>query len=264
MNQKVQARKPIALLTDFGTRDAYVAAMKGVILSMHPDALVVDVSHEIPSQDTADAAFVLNSVYRYFPGGTVFVVVVDPGVGSERRIIGVRKGEKIFIAPDNGVLEFIFRDEPDAVYHIHEKTFFSQNISPTFHGRDIFAPVAAHVALGVPLKDMGEEITDFRRLRWAETVRTENGIEGSVVHCDRFGNLITCIKKSDLNIDFSKARISFKGVLLTGIQSHYAAARQGDPLALIESGGFLEIAVRGGNAKEFFRPEPDDKVVVST
>jgi len=263
MQRNGQTQKTIALLTDFGIRDGYVAAMKGVILSINPNAHIIDVTHEISPQDFTDAAFVLHTSCRYFPQETIFVAVVDPGVGSERRIIGVEKDGTVYIAPDNGVLEYIFQDNASPVVHIEKRKYFREHISPTFHGRDIFAPVAAYITLGVPLSDMGSEISDFKRLRCARAQKTKHGIEGSIIHSDRFGNLITSIKKEDLNVDFRTAGVSFRNALLKGIQSHYAAAQEGEPLALINSSGFLEIAVRGGNAKNFFMPGPNDRVVVS-
>lgn len=241
----------ITLTTDFGLSDGFVGAMKGVILSINPHATIVDITHDIAphAERIEQGAFLFANAFRFFPAHAIHVVVVDPGVGGARRPIAAREGEMFFVAPDNGVLSSVLRPS-SFVVHLTRPEFFLPHVSRTFHGRDIFAPVAAHLSLGVPLDKMGDTIDDWTRLEIAMPTREANGaIVGRVVHVDRFGNLITNIP-GEMIAGMSDARIEIAGRILFGIRQTYADATPGEPLALVSSSGHLEIAVRDGSASD--------------
>ena len=230
----------IALLTDFGTKDYFVAAMKGAILSIVPAAQIVDVTHEIAPQDIAAGAFALRACYRNFPWRTIFTAVVDPGVGSARRALLVATESRYFIAPDNGLLSFVF-DEAESfrVFELTERRYFAAEISTTFHGRDVFAPVAAHLASGVAPDAFGQPIDDFVRLASSRPRRAANGaIEGEIIEIDRFGNLITNLKREDLPDAFT---VEIKRTHIRKLQSFFAEADAGELFMIFGSAGFLEI-----------------------
>jgi S-adenosylmethionine hydrolase len=190
----------ITLTTDFGTSDGYVAAMKGVMLSIHPDARFVDVTHEVSPQDVMEAAFVLKSAMPYYPAGTVHLVVVDPGVGTDRRAVALRHGEHWFVGPDNGVFPLLLDDEtPDAIVELDDPSAWqTDDPSTTFHGRDIFAPAAAHLDRGASLEEVGTPVESLQPLRWALPISDEHTVQGWVVHVDRFGNCITNIRRETI------------------------------------------------------------------
>lgn len=240
----------VTLTTDFGTRDGYVAAMKGVILGIAPGVSLVDVSHEVAAQDVQGAAYLLAGVYRFFPPDTVHLVVVDPGVGTERRGLAVRGGEHLFVAPDNGVLTPVFDGEEDVrVVSLSNADYWRSAVSRTFHGRDIFAPVAAHLAAGIPLAVFGEAVSDPVRLDMPEPRAREGVVEGAVLWVDRFGNLVTNIPAATLSLG-ETYRITVGHLTVTGLFTTYGQVRAGQPLALIGSHGFVEVAVREGSAAE--------------
>ncbi len=252
----------ITLLTDFGTSDGYVAAMKGVILALCPPAVIVDVTHEVPAQDVLTGAFVLTTCYRYFPEGTIHVVVVDPGVGSARRAVLVEAAGFRFLAPDNGVLTLALRDsgfatpasgsvQPSALplevrgWVLDNRALWRPEVSRTFHGRDIFAPVAAHLALGMPPDRVGPGIDYLLALPLPRPRRSADGrLQGEVLHVDRFGNLITNIREEDLTGDAITVEIGERRI--DGLSSSYAEG--GDLLAIVGSSGYLEIAMANGSA----------------
>jgi len=181
----------ITLLTDFGMKDWFVGAMKGVILSLQPRATVVDITHEIPTGDVRAGAFALAASYWLFPRGTIHLAVVDPGVGSQRKAIAVRTTDYVFLGPDNGVLSWaLARQKVRAIHALENEHYFLRNVSRTFHGRDIFSPVAAHLSRGVSIKRLGPPLLDFQRLEWPEPRQRKGRIEGQVVYIDRFGNAI--------------------------------------------------------------------------
>lgn len=238
----------LTLLTDFGTRDAYVAAMKGVILGIAPQARIVDITHDVAPQDVAEAAFTLAACWRCFPEGTVHVVVVDPGVGSARRAIAVAAGGHLFAAPDNGVLSMALAGAADIeVVALENPRLFRQEISSTFHGRDIFAPAAAHLASGFPLEQAGPALAEIVRLPDSEPRSAGlDAWEGAVIAVDRFGNLITNVPASLLA--GRQARVSLCGEEILEVVQYYAQAPAGALVALIGSSGFLEVAVNQGSA----------------
>lgn len=240
----------ITLTTDFGASGPYVAAMKGVILGINPAALLVDVSHEIGPQNIRDGALCLASVAPYFPDGTIHVAVVDPGVGTRRRLLAVRMHEQIFLAPDNGILTWAAR-EAHTIERIEltESSYWRKHISATFHGRDILAPVAAFLSLGVVPINFGKPVDDWVQIPWPTPQSIAGGLEGEVLTIDRFGNLITSISESDLLAGGRNvARVVCGNMAVGALATTYADARAGDPVALIGSHGLLEIAVRNGSA----------------
>jgi S-adenosylmethionine hydrolase len=252
-------RPIIALLTDFGTRDHYVGAMKGAILSIAPEAQLVDLVHDLEAHDIEGGAYALAAAYRAFPPGTVFVAVVDPGVGSARRGIAVEAGGYRFVAPDNGVLSAVLDDHPPARVHVLlNPRLWREAVSRTFHGRDVFGPVAAHLAMGVVLDDVGPPIADPHRLP-ADPPRAvgPDEIAGRVVHVDRFGNLITNLPASVLEAAAAGGDpaewVAVIGGTIVPAALAYADVGAGDPCALVGSSGRLELAVNGGRADEAFR-----------
>lgn len=241
--------KIITLCTDFGLRDGYVAAMKGIILSIAPEVRLVDISHDIAPQSVREGAFVLRSAYAFFPPGTIHLVVVDPGVGSERRAVAVRTGEHLFVVPDNGVLGYVLRREKEMeAISLTDPAYWRKEVSETFHGRDIFAPVAAHLARGVGLDDVGEPLEKLVQLDLPVPERQDDGsIVGHVIHVDGFGNVVTDIPASMLGGD-DRWQVTAGEKRIIGLSSTYASAAKGDLIALIGSHGFLEVAVREGSA----------------
>ena len=254
----------LTLLTDFGHRDPYVGVMKGVILGIAADARIVDLTHEISPQDVAEANFALHGAWPYFPPETVHVVVVDPGVGSKRRILAARSHGMTFLAPDNGALTGIL--EPAATIHevADENLFRGGEVSNTFHGRDIFAPVAARLAAGLPIEQVGPAVTDPMTLeRPAPQPTADGGLVGAVIHVDSFGNLISNIRGKDVAALPSSARsVNFRRTELGPPVNSYASVDIGNPLAIIESFGFLEIAINGGSAERHFNASVGDPLRV--
>lgn len=251
-------KRIITLTTDFGLSDGFVGVIKGVILSIHPDAMIIDITHDIAPQNIQQGAFVFANAYPYFPPNTIHVVIVDPGVGSTRRPIALQRGETIFVAPDNGILSLGIRDwrleprveSPIHAVHLNNPYYWLPRVSSTFHGRDIFSPVAAHLSLGVPIEKMGEPIDDWVRLTQSkQATREGNEIIGQVIHIDRFGNVITNIGKEmfdGMNRDKIVVRIGNQEI--RGIKNTYADGEQGEIIALISSAWTLELAVPNGNA----------------
>ena len=258
----------VTITTDFGTADGYAAAMKGVILGINPMATLIDISHGIQAQNISQAAFVLSTAYRYFPEGTVHLVVVDPGVGTARRAVILRTPLADFVAPDNGVLSYVLWDagQPDSgqatpencsrlielppgleAVAITRPEFWRRPVSATFHGRDIFAPVAARLSLGVPPSDFGEAISRLTVLPRPGTYRDAVGkLVGHILHVDNFGNLITSVRSDDLPANRGAISIEVGGRYIRGLSETYEE-RDG-LLALVGSSGYLEIALRDGNA----------------
>jgi S-adenosylmethionine hydrolase len=241
----------ILLLTDFGTRDGYPAAMKGVIWSIAPQAEVADLAHDIPPQDVLAGALTLGRTVPYFPAGTIFVAVVDPGVGTPRRPLAARLGAHLFVAPDNGLLTMVMEKAgaPVEVVHLDRPQYWLPQVSRTFHGRDIFAPAGAHLANGVALTDLGTPITDPIRLRQPAARRTPQGWQGEVIHVDHFGNLATDLSGEHLPVN-GKVEIRIRGERIAGVVQAFGQKPAGALTALIDSGGALSIAVVNGSAAE--------------
>lgn len=246
------ARPIIALLTDFGTHDHYAGTMKAVVLGICSDANLVDISHDIPPHDVMTAALELAACYKYFPSGTIFLVVVDPGVGSQRRGLAVDTGEHRFIAPDNGVLTAVLKDSPPKkIVELTERRYARATVSKTFEGRDRFAPAAAWLAKGVDLTTLGRSAGDYQRLFLPTPDVTTDSIVGEVIRIDRFGNLVTNIDHK-LFDRFSSGPIElFAGPhRVARVVATYADAAPGETCALFGSTDQMEIAVNAGNAAE--------------
>jgi len=249
-------RPVIGLLTDFGMRDHYVGAVKGSILSVCREASLVDVVHELPAHDVEAGAYALMASYRAFPEGTIFLAVVDPGVGSERRGIVVDTGAYRFVAPDNGILSFVLAESPGARAHqITNGSLFRLDISSTFHARDIFGPVAGHLASGVPLAEVGPPIADPVLLPMASSRQLGPGEWlGAVLHVDIFGNLTTSFTSADLDRilvtvdgDPTEIVVVVEGMVIPMVQA-YAEVAEGELLGLLGSSGRLEVGVNCGSA----------------
>jgi len=246
----------ITLTSDFGSKDSFAASMKGVILRINPQAQIVDLSHEINPQDIWEAAFTLKTAYDYFPKGTVHLAVVDPGVGTGRRPIVVVTESYYFVGPDNGLFSLVYQEsERVRVHHITASHYFLPNPGRTFHGRDIFAPVAAWLAKGIPSGNFGEEIEDYVKLNVPVPKKAPNVIEGHVIHIDRFGNCITNIEYTDIQSlipegeNIGPLSITAAGKEVKGLKRFYAEAAPGEPGAIINSSGYLEIFMFKQNAR---------------
>jgi S-adenosylmethionine hydrolase len=247
------ARPTIAFLTDFGTRDHYVGAMKGAALSVCPDATVVDITHDIPPQDVFTGALELAAACPYFPTGTIFVAVVDPGVGSTRRAIAAEAGGFRFVAPDNGLLSVALRDlKATDVVELANPRYARPHVSRTFEGRDRFAPAAGWLATGVALSDLGPRVHDPVQLRVPGAAVSPHGLWGEVLLVDRFGNLVTSIDRDSFDrfAGGAPVQIAAGPHRLAGVVETYADAPHGATCALFGSSGRLEIAVNGGSAAE--------------
>lgn len=246
----------VTLTTDFGSKDSFTGSMKGVILKINPEAQIIDITNEISPQDIWEAAFSLKTSYSYFPKGTVHLAVVDPGVGSNRRPIMAVTESYYFVGPDNGIFSLIFKDADRLrVHHVTASHYFLSKPGPTFHGRDIFAPVAAWLSKGTPSGNFGEEIEDYVKLNVPVPRISPTGIEGHAIHIDRFGNVITNITHTDVQTiapegtDLKQVTISIGGREIRGLRKFYAEAAPGEPGALINSSGYLEVFLFKQNAR---------------
>lgn len=242
----------ISLTTDFGGVDHYVAAMKAVMLHISPDVRFIDISHEIPPQDIMAGAWVLKNSAFLFPQGTVHLVVIDPGVGSERRAIAAKFGGYYFVGPDNGLLSLIAEENVSSVVALENPAFFTSSQSNTFHGRDIFAPVAAHLANGVDIRELGSSLEGITTFRWARPIADKEGIQGWVVHIDRFGNLITNIPKQLVKEVMREEhfKIYVGNCILSDMVSTFSSVADSEAAALFGSSGMLEIVVNKGDARQ--------------
>jgi len=271
----------ITLITDFGLADGYVGAMKGVIFSIAPHVTAVDISHAVPAQDVHSAAWILHTAYDTFPQGTIHCVVVDPGVGSQRRAMAVQAGPYVFVTPDNGLLSYVLAQQPlQMAVELTDPRFHHHPVSDTFHGRDIFASVAAHLARGVPLDELGTPIDEPVTWPLQHPERDSEGVlVGHVLHIDHFGNCITDLHirsekgvllltnppsegADPLLIARCRACIKVGGMLLQGVSCTYADGRPGEPLALVGSSGHLEIAIVGGSAVQALGLTIGDPVIL--
>ncbi|HPA14269.1 MAG TPA: SAM-dependent chlorinase/fluorinase [Desulfobacterales bacterium] len=259
----------ITLLTDFGVEDEYVGIMKGVILSIAPSARIIDITHQIEPQDLVRAAYITKYSYRYFPRGAVHAVVVDPGVGTSRSILALEIKGHIFLAPDNGILTLLMDSETvDTMIRVDNREYFLESVSRTFHGRDIFAPVAAHLANGVAIKKLGPPADPKQLARLPiqyPAVSNRGELIGFIVSIDRFGNLITNIDWESLE-KFCRTgtgktpEITIAGRKITGLSRSYENVKPKNPLMIIGSRGCIEIAVNRGSARLHFMAEKGDKV----
>ncbi len=261
----------ITLTTDFGISDPYVGMMKGIILAVNPAARIIDLTHSIEPQNLVQAGWAIKTAFTVFPAGTVHMIVVDPGVGTDRRIIAIETGNYIFLSPDNGVLTFVMEEiEAGRVYHIDNQDYFLKKISRTFHGRDIFAPVSAHISTGIDIGKMGTRIhaDDLVTLDISRPHITDNGrLTGSIMNIDRFGNLTTDISKELLEKIFpeippERLFIQIKADEINGLSESYQSVEKNCPLAIIGSSGFLEIALNCGSAASFYQASMGDPITI--
>ncbi len=256
----------ITFLTDFGTRDAFVGIMKGVILEICPTASLVDLSHEVPPQHILSGALLLRSAVPYFPSGTIHVVVIDPGVGSSRRALVVETRQAYFVGPDNGVLSLaVPESDVVRVIHLTNEQYFLPQRSQTFHGRDVFAPVAAHLARGVAIEQLGVEVPTMERLSLPPVRQQMHGLAGCIIHIDHFGNAITNIAEADLR-PFPRAALlaSIGTVRICGVVASYASVAIGAPALIVNSWGLVEIAVRNGSAAQCFGLQLGQPIFLTT
>ena len=242
----------ITLTTDYGTNDHLVGTLKGVILKINPDVTIVDITHEVAPYDVLDGALAIASAYRYFPARTIHVVIVDPGVGTERRPLLVSGETQYFVAPDNGVLSLVYEQETALlVRHATAEHYFLQPVSKTFHGRDIFAPVAGWLSKGWQSASMGEEISDYKRFALPKPKAADGVTQGTVLRMDHFGNLITNFRPDDMPDGALKSgtlKMQVNGKEVKRLVETFAQGEPGEPVALVGSSGFIEIAVNKGNA----------------
>lgn len=246
----------ITLITDFGDRGGYAGIMKGVILSVNPRCPIVDITHHVAPQSIEEAAFVLGSAYPFFPARTVHLVVVDPGVGGPRRPIIVASEKHHFVGPDNGVFSLVFaRERIAGVWEIDTGQFDAARVSATFHGRDIFAPIAARLSLGETAGSLGREVRSWVRLDTLEPEVADGVIRARVISVDHFGNLVSNLSKDQfIRLAGSRPfRIAVGGSILGNISRSYGDAREGEVLALFGSTGLLEIAVRNGDCRQLLQ-----------
>ncbi len=242
----------ITLTTDYGTTDHLVGALKGVILKINPDATIVDITHNVVPYDVLDGALAISSAYKYFPSKTIHVVIVDPGVGSERRPILVSGETQFFVAPDNGVLSMVYEKEASlTVRHILAEHYFLQPLSKTFHGRDVFAPVGAWLSKTWQTQSFGEEIQDYMRFSIPKPKSAEGQLKGIVLRVDTFGNLVTNFVPEELPEGLLKdgaLKMQVNGKEVSRLVDTFTEGEAGAPVAIVGSSGFLEIAVNKGHA----------------
>lgn len=244
----------ITLTTDFGLKDGNVGAMKGVIWKIAPHAQIADISHLIAPQNVAEAALVIYRAARFFPKGTIHVVVVDPGVGTERRPIAGRVGDQFVVGPDNGVFTRMIeaceqKGQPIQFVHLNQPKYWLEQVSYVFHGRDIFAPVAAHLAMGRTLIDLGTTITDVIRLNVSKPIPTPDGLQGEVIHIDHFGNISTCIMRQDIG-DHLILQVQVKDQVIDAFVNTFGEKAPGSLVSLFGSNDNLLICEVNGNAAQ--------------
>lgn len=262
----------ITLLTDFGLNDEYVGSIKGVILSINPSAVIIDITHNIDPHDIIQAAFAIKSSYKFFPEGTVHVVIVDPGVGGSRAIIALEIAGHIFLAPDNGILTLLVEEGNIAeLIRIDNKKFFLKSVSRTFHGRDIFAPVSAHISSGIKINNIGTPINKNELVKLSipkPGISDKGELVGAIVSIDHFGNLITNIDSNCLE-NFcgpdavKKPEIKIGNSKINGLSESYENSAPNSPLIIIGSRGYLEIAINCGSAKSYFKAEKGNTITVT-
>jgi len=251
----------ITLTTDFGSQDWFVGTMKGVLLGVNPKATLVDITHEIPPGDIRAGAFALMASYMFFPKGSVHVAVVDPGVGSERKAIAVKTASYTFVGPDNGILSIALANEKiKDVRRLENEGYFLKSVSHTFHGRDVFAPIAAHLSGGVAVSKLGPKQKGIVQLPWSTPAISRNRINGEVFYVDRFGNAITNILNTCLA--GKEAEVFIAGKRICGVKTFYQSVPVGKAVAVPGSSGFLEIAINGGSAAKSLKLEVGTAVIV--
>lgn len=254
----------ITLTTDFGLQDHYVGVLKAVLLSIAPDARLIDISHQIPPQDIMAGAWVVRNSAMLYPPESVHLVVVDPGVGTRRKPIAIRIEDQYFVGPDNGIFSLIADQYNYESVELTNSKYWRSNPSNTFHGRDIFAPVAAHLANGVPFDKLGKPIEKLETYRWAVPISDKDGVQGWIVHIDHFGNLISNIPESMIREagGQSNLKIYVGNTILSNIVTTFGDVPDGEPAAYIGSSGVLEIAINKGDAREMLGVEKGAQISI--
>jgi S-adenosylmethionine hydrolase len=257
----------IALLTDFGTADYFVGSLKGVILSINPNTVIVDISHDVPAQDIESGAFTLFAAHPAFPPKTIFVAVIDPGVGSSRRPILVQANDHFFVGPDNGLFSYFYVNSNHRTIYLNKEKYFRHPISSTFHGRDVFAPVAAHLSTGLKPNEFGPQISDEVRLPTLHPARAKDGVwTARIIHIDHFGNCITNISRQVLSRGMEDhMRLKLKGKTVISVRKFFGDGDKGEKLfAIWGSAGFLEIAAQNQSAAKLLKAKRGDAVRLET
>ena len=259
----------ITILTDFGQRDAYVAAMKGTILELAPNANIIDIAHDLTRYNIIQAAFILLNASQYFPINTIHLVVVDPGVGTERRRIIVQGNRSYYVGPDNGVLSLAIQEEGlKKIVLITERKYMRSHVTATFEGRDIFAPVAAHLAQGVPIENFGQTIDHMIQLRISQPLISNHHISGEIIHTDGFGNIITNINYSQIQdlITFGKKyQVTINQITKTmKCMKSYGYVSPGELIIIHGSSNYMEISVNQGNAQKLFNAMTGDPIAITS
>jgi S-adenosylmethionine hydrolase len=253
----------ITLLTDFGYKDNFVGVVKGVLLGINPRIHVVDLCHEVEPQNITGAAFALKTAYKYFPKDTIHLVIIDPSVGSGRLPILVKTKEYYFVGPDNGVLSLALeQEEIEGIIYLDNNEFHLRPVSNTFHGRDIFAPVVAHLSKGISYQLFGKAIRSYKKIKLPKPKIGRKCIRGEIIYIDRFGNLFTNVSQ-DLQAKIKRPRINIKNKSIRGIKSGYARVKPDNLLAIWGSSGFLEIAVNSGSAKNKLNANVGDQFEIN-
>jgi S-adenosyl-L-methionine hydrolase (adenosine-forming) len=255
----------VTLITDFGAKGEYVGAMKGAILKVNPRCQIVDITHQIGPQNILEASWVLKNSFPFFPRGTVHLVVVDPGVGSRRRPVALKKGGHFLVGPDNGIFTLALEEgEKNEGYEISREELFLSPLSSTFHGRDVFAPVAGRLSAGYPLRMVGPAVKDFVRIHWPRPQLQEGKLRGQILWGDSFGNQITNISREDYaeRLTGGPILIRGRGWRIRRISRTYSQGKSGQPMALFGSSGLLEIAVNQGNAERQLGCRSGDTVTI--
>lgn len=255
----------ISLLTDFGQKDNFVGVIKGVILSINPNAKIVDICHEVKPHDILTGAFLLKTSFKYFPKGSLHLVVIDPGVGSERKNLLVKTKDYFFIAPDNGVLSPALKDQPPLkIIEITNRNYFLKPTSDTFHGRDIFAPTAAYLSKGEDFSKFGKRIKSIKELSLPKAKITSEGLIGEIIYIDRFGNLVSDIDKEMLDnfIKDKKFKIYIKDKIIDKLSRSYSEGAHQKLITLIDSFQHLEIAINSGSARDYLSVNKGTKIKV--
>ena len=267
LKMKLKKKGPgiVTLITDFGRKGEYSGAMKGAILNVNPRCQIIDITHEIEPQNILQASWVLKNSYSYYPPGTIHMAIVDPGVGTARRAIVLQKEDYSFVGPDNGVFTWVLSPGGrDSAYHVTESKFFLGPPSDTFHGRDLFAPVAGHLSLGLEPKLLGPRVGDLVTIDWPYPRLSKGTLGAKILWADSFGNLITNISREAHGSELGNRpiRIKGKGWRIDQLHRTYGESRPGQPLALFGSGGLLEISVNRGNALNLLGLKPGDPVPI--
>jgi len=253
-------RRIITLTTDFGTKDGYIGAVQGVILSINPQAQVMDITHQIPAQNIRSAALCILNYYSFFPEGTIHLAVVDPGVGGPRKPILIQSERYFFMGPDNGIFSLALQKEKfSKAIHLKNPKYFLGKISPTFHGRDIFAPVAAYLSLGVKPEEFGPRLSKLEKLKLPAVKEYPQKLVGEIIHIDNFGNLVTNVRRAELG-DRQISRIKLKTKSIQNLSETFSDVKPGEGVAYVGSSGYVELGINRGNAAIKLKAKIADKV----